>query len=1094
MPKSKLKSNTNIEQDQDDESSAVKRARVEGTDTLQMGVPTDIKSQTSRLFHEELAIGSCVRPINTKYCGTVGPFLKIKETGELCFLTVRHIFGPFRSPKIFFGTKVFQIISLKEEKKEWECGCVVAAEYSESLDVALVKVSETCVSPRIKFVHVTDEHLRDSGLYSANFPPYNNTHTTVDARKLTPNEIETHQLIKFSKVTGLTVGKFHLCDGRVKTDTYTVRRDEPNYTLTEILTYKNQFRVISVGNGTFAKDTDVGAAVYLVGETKCLRCVGIVSRIMEDKREVLVTPIDDILTGLQQQLGQTLEVVTSHSNNQKISSDNEDHFLYSRALSEGQEHDRHLRVNIIGFYAQGKTTLTRRLLNEPVKEVESTDGIDVHIRRCKIKEKNWERFDTKQEFDELSCRLVSIAKSVAENSDSIQDTEDNEELDLTTGFKEQVLIEDGERRLRTTTSYNRKTVQTDAPAEPSTSVKCVPLFRHFSDDLSENKTISDNELIATIWDFGGQFVYYATHQIFHSRDAVYLLVFDLRKGLDNVLEDYDFPDRQEKMKTSLMFWVNSINAFVGSDDGTKPKIILVGTHKDKFTGDIEAKFKEVKELFAGTDVRNHIFDHTFAVANTDMSDDVIDELRETIYQIGVETASCRLIPAKWIPLELSLLEVRHKNIITFNEVIEMDAENDHPIRDENQIKEFLKYHHEKGTLVFFDEEELNKHVILNPQFLIDAFRCIITSKTICDGSSKLFLLWKKMTNMAVLENEILDAVWSKERNIDFFRCSSILLNFLKRHRILAELQTDDSSDKLVGMGKYMIPSFLKSNCSNETSDEFLCKKTYSSVLLGICLENITVLATVYERITAAALGRWPPIKFEDQYLVFQNVGYYRLDRQHAGRITQKEGKGIELMVIVLCPSGEDINVVSDRFRRYVEMVISQEFKKLHNNTREKVYSHYIKCNHADHCGRGSKESHSLDNIKKEIKVCCPDYRDHPIDVRRTIEEWFQEKKIPDEQASSVRPVTEMDLNKIAQAIGTNWELLGIALGLSADKVDRIKQRSRDCGIATIIFYMLKEWKNQNQHNADMNVLIQTMKDTDVLSVNWDKIRNFLDNF
>lgn len=327
--------------------------------------------------------------------------------------------------------------------------------------------------------------------------------------------------------------------------------------------------------------------------------------------------------------------------------------------------------------------------------------------------------------------------------------------------------------------------------------------------------------------------------------------------------------------------------------------------------------------------------------------------------------------------------------------------------------------------------------------------------------------------------------------------SSILLKFLKRHRILAELQFEDSSGNLIGMGKYMIPSFLKSTCSDATADSFLRQKSFSTTLLGIRLENNTVLATMYERITAAALGLWPPIKFEEQCLVFQNVGYYRLDRQHAGKITKREGQGIELMVIILCPSDEDIAVVSDRFRRYVEMVISQEFWKLHKDKREKLYSHYIKCNDPYHGGNGSKESHSLDNIRKDGKsnVCCPDYvTNHKIDVRKTIEEWFQEAKISEKHTGTVKHVTEKDLTKIAQAIGTNWELLGIGLGLSSDKIERIKQRNRDSGTATVIFYMLKEWKNMNQGGADQGFLIQTMKDTDVLSVNWDKIRNFLDDF
>lgn len=1104
MPKSKKK-HCHLT-DEADDCSADKLQKLESAGNSSITKPEPSSSRHSagekNISSEELAIGSTVCHTNTKEAGTVGPFVRIKETGELCFLTVRHIFGPFQDPRKFLGTRVLLRCSNQESRV---CGSIIAAEYSESLDVALVKVSENCNPSEVGFTYITDENFRETGLHPAHISLDGNVYGSTDLRGLTPNDIEKHRLIKISNASGLTVGQLSFQNGNVTND-YTVVKEGPNYTFTQILTYKKQLLVVQMGEKNFAKEEDVGAAVYLVDNSNKLHLIGMICGIRESNQGVLVTPIQDIMSHLERQLKKTLEVVTFNSGSVKAY----DNDLFTRALKEGEEQDRHLRVNIIGFYAQGKTTLTRRLFSESLRDIESTDGIDVHVRRCKIKENSWEKCETEQEFAELSHRLVSVAREVETKQSTSGSTVDegygDDVLDLTKEDEiagDTFVVKDIYNRKSTLKNEHNEETNVFYGSEPSaqskeeteTSVKNQQLFRHFSEELNERDRMTDNELIATIWDFGGQFVYYATHQIFHSRDAVYLLVFDLRKGLENVLEDYDYPDRQEKMKTSLMFWVNSINAFVGTDDGTKPKIILVGTHKDKFKGNIEAKFKEVKDLFAGTGVRNHIYERTFAVASVDMNDNVINYLRQTIYKIGEETASGRRIPAKWIPLEMSLLEKRQRNIITFQAVIEMDAKNDYPIKNEEEIKAFLKYHHEKGTLVFFDEDELRNHVILSPQFLVDAFRCIITSKTICDGSDRLHRLWKKMTNMAVLEKEIIDAVWSEDKNADFFRLYDILLNFLKRHRILAELlQIDENSGKLIGLGKYMIPSFLKNNCSDETADSFLFGKSYSSNLLGLCLENNTVLATVYERITAAALGRWPPIKFEDQYLVFQNVGYYRLDRQHAGRITKKDGEGIELMVIVVCPSGEDIAVVSDRFRRYVEMVIDQEFSKLHRDNRGKLYRHYIKCNHPDHGGKGSKESHSLENIRKEIQVCCPDYKNHPIDVKTTVEEWFQETKISVEQESTVRLVTEMDLIKIAQAIGMNWELLGIALGLSSDKIERIRQNNRDSGTATVIFYMLKEWRNQNPKHADQKLLMKAVRETHTLSVNWDRIRNFLDNF
>jgi polynucleotide 5'-kinase involved in rRNA processing len=60
--------------------------------------------------------------------------------------------------------------------------------------------------------------------------------------------------------------------------------------------------------------------------------------------------------------------------------------LYKRALSEGEEHVYNIRVMVVGHYGVGKTTLTKRLLDEVVdiNKRESTNGIDVHVRRCNV--------------------------------------------------------------------------------------------------------------------------------------------------------------------------------------------------------------------------------------------------------------------------------------------------------------------------------------------------------------------------------------------------------------------------------------------------------------------------------------------------------------------------------------------------------------------------------------------------------------------------------------------------------------------------------------------------------------------------------------
>ncbi len=51
--------------------------------------------------------------------------------------------------------------------------------------------------------------------------------------------------------------------------------------------------------------------------------------------------------------------------------------------------------------------------------------------------------------------------------------------------------------------------------------------------LSENK----EEAMFNIWDFGGQHVYYTSHQTFLSNRAVYLLIMDASRSLDDKVRE-----------------------------------------------------------------------------------------------------------------------------------------------------------------------------------------------------------------------------------------------------------------------------------------------------------------------------------------------------------------------------------------------------------------------------------------------------------------------------------------------------------------------------------------------------------------------------
>ena len=159
--------------------------------------------------------------------------------------------------------------------------------------------------------------------------------------------------------------------------------------------------------------------------------------------------------------------------------------------------------------------------------------------------------------------------------------------------------------------------------------------------LHSGKTDTDKSYHISLWDFGGQFVYYSTHQLFHSKESVYLLVFDLSKRLDEKVKDEI--GREKSLKDYLEFWVYSIHCFVGGEMSTidkslSPCIVLIGTHKNdpksKQYG-IKKYFTKVRKMFFNTYLRNHFHKDNFAVDNCMECDEMdYERLRKAIENVS----------------------------------------------------------------------------------------------------------------------------------------------------------------------------------------------------------------------------------------------------------------------------------------------------------------------------------------------------------------------------------------------------------------------------------------------------------------------------
>ncbi|XP_071161708.1 uncharacterized protein [Mytilus edulis] len=550
--------------------------------------------------------------------------------------------------------------------------------------------------------------------------------------------------------------------------------------------------------------------------------------------------------------------------------------IYLRALKSGSEKRRDINLVIVGKKGAGKTSLVHRLFGEDFANLESTNGIEIHRRQCKIKSDEWTRIgekDKDKESDINNRIMESVVQQFYINSKDQSTSESlhgmierqHEYQNIPTSFeKEEILYERIKKKKDVvyerveekddvvTVEVGINTTERDSPVHVLVKEPHQPPSLEWDDSQKTPKQIASEELSAlfksgvvlndkaedyttlTLWDFAGDEEFYATHQTFLNPDAVYLLVANLNDK-DN--------DNENHKHATFKFWMDTIHCYgcradkrkvdpIKQDTLLNPPVIFVGTHTDELQDQRECSKQLTSHMDKLCKDTSLHLRKCHQISNKSDGNDEFQKIREDIFASANNSKTAeKEYPVKFIQLERVLhseyTSEKPVRILSFNKVKELASKMSISITDEDELNLFLRYQNEIGNLLYFND--MPEYIILDPQWLADALKCIVTA-TKFQEKLPYFIEWKEVKETGKIKLKLIEAIFNSQQTYNKDH-QSHLIALMEKFDIIINPVEQANRDPLDKSLFFYIPCMMQVNKIEEVDKLFEVEDDCKSMCL-----------------------------------------------------------------------------------------------------------------------------------------------------------------------------------------------------------------------------------------------------------------------
>jgi len=294
--------------------------------------------------------------------------------------------------------------------------------------------------------------------------------------------------------------------------------------------------------------------------------------------------------------------------------------------------------------------------------------------------------------------------------------------------------------------------------------------------INRNLSLGDDPIQFDAWDFGGQEIFYPTHQFFLTDRAVFLVVFRLDQFQDSRVE----------------YWMKTIKSV--TNNSSQSIIFLVGTHYDKTLEPAPQRLaSELQQKFTKQFYRALIPTVYFINSKSGYG---IKELKTAI-RSAVKDKGQLTISENWVRLHLHIsnfqsdLANKQVEYVSWTDFETWAFQSGIPAAEHKLVAIFLTT---TGTITYFNDQAgaLDQFVVLNPEWLTKLMSTLITFQ-------------HSFIKKGILEEAVISHVFAAYPET----MHQTLIGFLERYKVALHVKVKQL---------YLVPALLPETCQQEEFD------------------------------------------------------------------------------------------------------------------------------------------------------------------------------------------------------------------------------------------------------------------------------------